>query len=104
MTDMVFHGRAHRGVFAAQEWVAGAFAGDRDGQAGQADGARALVGSVNFSPASLDRRRELAIEIDDAAAILLARRLAKRIEEKRNYAGQVKVTVIRETRCVEYAR
>ena len=32
-------------------------------------GARALVGSVNFSPASLDRRRELAIETDDAAVI-----------------------------------
>jgi phosphatidylserine/phosphatidylglycerophosphate/cardiolipin synthase-like enzyme len=34
-----------------------------------ADGARAMVGSVNFSPASLDRRRELAIETDDAAVI-----------------------------------
>jgi len=34
-----------------------------------ADSARALVGSVNFSPASLDRRRELAIETDDAAVI-----------------------------------
>ena len=34
-----------------------------------ADGARALVGSVNFSPASLDRRRELAIETDDSAVI-----------------------------------
>jgi phosphatidylserine/phosphatidylglycerophosphate/cardiolipin synthase-like enzyme len=34
-----------------------------------ADGARALVGSVNFSPASLDRRRELALETDDAAVI-----------------------------------
>ena len=34
-----------------------------------ADGARALLGSLNFSPASLDRRRELAIETDDAAAI-----------------------------------
>jgi cardiolipin synthase A/B len=34
-----------------------------------ADGARALVGSVNFSPASLDRRRELAIETDDAPAL-----------------------------------
>ena len=34
-----------------------------------ADGARALVGSVNFSPASLDRRRELAIETDDAPVI-----------------------------------
>ena len=29
----------------------------------------AMLGSVNFSPASLDRRRELAIEIDAAAAI-----------------------------------
>jgi cardiolipin synthase len=34
-----------------------------------ADGARAMLGSVNFSPASLDRRRELAIELDDAVAI-----------------------------------
>jgi phosphatidylserine/phosphatidylglycerophosphate/cardiolipin synthase-like enzyme len=34
-----------------------------------ADGARAMIGSVNFSPASLDRRRELAIETDDSAVI-----------------------------------
>jgi phosphatidylserine/phosphatidylglycerophosphate/cardiolipin synthase-like enzyme len=34
-----------------------------------ADGARVMVGSVNFSPASLDRRRELAIETDDAAVV-----------------------------------
>jgi cardiolipin synthase A/B len=34
-----------------------------------ADGARALAGSVNFTPASLDRRRELAIETDDAPVI-----------------------------------
>lgn len=34
-----------------------------------ADGARALLGSINFSPASLDRRRELAIETDDAPVI-----------------------------------
>ena len=34
-----------------------------------ADGERALLGSLNFSPASLDHRRELAIEADDAAAI-----------------------------------
>ena len=34
-----------------------------------ADGARALLGSVNFSPASLDRRRELAFETDDAGVI-----------------------------------
>jgi phosphatidylserine/phosphatidylglycerophosphate/cardiolipin synthase-like enzyme len=34
-----------------------------------AEGARALVGSVNFSPTSLHRRRELAIETDDAAVV-----------------------------------
>jgi len=34
-----------------------------------ADGARAMIGSLNFSPASLDRRRELAIETDDSAVI-----------------------------------
>ena len=42
--------------------------------------------------------------IDDAAAIQLARRISQRIEEKLDYPGQIKVTVIRETRCVEYAR
>jgi phosphatidylserine/phosphatidylglycerophosphate/cardiolipin synthase-like enzyme len=34
-----------------------------------ADGARAMLGSVNFSPASLDRRRELAIETDAAEVV-----------------------------------
>ncbi len=42
--------------------------------------------------------------IDDDAAIQLARRLAQRIEQKLDYPGQIKVTVIREARCVEYAR
>jgi len=43
-------------------------------------------------------------EIDDAAAIQLARRVSRKIEESLAYPGQIKVTVIRETRCVEYAR
>jgi phosphatidylserine/phosphatidylglycerophosphate/cardiolipin synthase-like enzyme len=30
-----------------------------------ADGARAIVGSVNLAPGSFDARRELAIEVDD---------------------------------------
>ncbi len=42
--------------------------------------------------------------IDDSAAIQLARRISKRVEEELDYPGQIKVTVIRETRCVEYAR
>lgn len=43
-------------------------------------------------------------EIDDDAAVKLAKDTAKRIEEEMEYPGQIKVTVIRETRAVDYAR
>ena len=42
--------------------------------------------------------------VDDAAAHKLARDAAKRIEEEMEYPGQIKVTVIRETRAVNYAK
>ncbi len=42
--------------------------------------------------------------IDDVGAAMLARDIVKKIEEKLVYPGQIKVTVIRETRSVEYAR
>ena len=42
--------------------------------------------------------------IDDLAASRLARDVVKKIEESLEYPGQIKVTVIRETRNVEYAR
>lgn len=42
--------------------------------------------------------------IDDLGATRLARDVAKRIEETLEYPGQIKVTVIRETRSVDYAR
>ena len=42
-------------------------------------------------------------KIDDNGALLLARDIVKKIEKEIQYTGQVKVTVIRETRCVEYA-
>jgi len=42
--------------------------------------------------------------IDDLASIHLARDVAKKIEESLQYPGQIKVTVIRETRVVDYAR
>jgi len=43
-------------------------------------------------------------EISDAAATVMARDLAKKIEEELQYPGQIKVMIIRESRAVEYAK
>ncbi|SIS37423.1 ribonuclease Y [Salimicrobium flavidum] len=43
-------------------------------------------------------------EIDDLEATKLARNIRGRIEDELNYPGHIKVTVIRETRSVEYAK
>ncbi len=53
--------------------------------------------------------RELRVIVDpdktdDTQSIILARNICKTIEDKLQYPGQIKVTVVRETRCVEYAR
>ncbi len=42
--------------------------------------------------------------IDDYATITLGKDIAKRIEGELEYPGQIKVTVIRETRAVDYAK
>jgi len=44
------------------------------------------------------------LEIDDLSAAVLARAMAKKIEEELEYPGQIKVTVLRETRAIEYAK
>jgi ribonucrease Y len=43
-------------------------------------------------------------DIDDVASSRLARDVVKKIEEQLQYPGQIKVTVVRETRAVDYAR
>jgi ribonuclease Y len=43
-------------------------------------------------------------EIDDLGSMRLARDIVKKIEEGVAYPGQIKVTVLRETRAIDYAR
>ncbi len=43
-------------------------------------------------------------QVDDVTATRLAREVVKKIEASLTYPGQIKVTVIRETRAVEYAK
>ena len=43
-------------------------------------------------------------EIDDDEATLLSRDIAREIEESLEYPGQIKITVIRESRATEYAK
>ncbi len=43
-------------------------------------------------------------QVDDRAAHGLAKQMAERIQSEMEYPGQIRVTVIREKRAVEYAQ
>ncbi|MBU1518880.1 MAG: ribonuclease Y [Planctomycetes bacterium] len=45
-----------------------------------------------------------AQNIDDDIATKMARDIAKKIEDELTYPGEIKVTLLREVRCIEYAR
>jgi ribonuclease Y len=45
-----------------------------------------------------------ANQINDDSAMKVARDIAKKIEEEMTYPGEIKVTLLREVRCIEYAR
>lgn len=43
-------------------------------------------------------------EVSDAESALLAREISRKIEESLTYPGQIRVTVVRETRAIDYAK
>ena len=43
-------------------------------------------------------------DVTDEQAYALARSLSRKIESELQYPGQIRVTVMRETRCVEFAK
>jgi ribonuclease Y len=58
---------------------------------------------------ALQAGREIRIMVEsekvtDEQAVWLSRDIARRIESELEYPGQIKVTVIRETRAVDYAK
>jgi ribonuclease Y len=69
--------------------------------------ARSFKG-VNKSYA-IQAGRELRIivesdKVDDLESTMICREIVKKIEKDLTYPGQIKVTVIRETRATEYAK
>ena len=45
-----------------------------------------------------------AEKVDDEAAMKIARDIAKKVEDEMTYPGEIQVTLLREVRCVEYAK
>jgi len=45
-----------------------------------------------------------AEEVDDESAMKVARDIAKKVEDEMTYPGEIQITLLREVRCVEYAK
>jgi len=45
-----------------------------------------------------------AEDVDDESAMKIARDIAKKVEEEMTYPGEIQVTLLREVRCIEYAK
>lgn len=45
-----------------------------------------------------------ANQVDDESAMKVARDIAKKVEDEMTYPGEIQITLLREVRCIEYAR
>jgi len=45
-----------------------------------------------------------AEEVDDDSAMKIARDIAGKVENEMTYPGEIQVTLLREVRCIEYAK
>ena len=45
-----------------------------------------------------------AEQVDDSAAMKIAREIANKVEQEMTYPGEIQVTLLREVRCIEYAK
>jgi len=69
-----------------------------------ADGFRGVEKSFAIQAGRELRLIVIPEEVDDAGLTLLARDVAKKIEDEVEYPGQIKINLIRETRAIEYAK
>jgi ribonuclease Y len=67
-------------------------------------GFQGVEGSFAIQPGREIRVIVDAQKINDDSAVKTARDIAKKIEEEMTYPGEIKVTLLREVRCIEYAR
>ena len=71
---------------------------------GQLDRTHKTVLSVRKTRTSGKGHRDHAAHVSDADMVLMARDIAKKIEDEMEYPGQIKVNIIRESRATEYAK
>ena len=66
-----------------------------------------LIGAFNYPGRYSYKENQILVSpenVNDDSADQMARDIAKKIEDDLTYPGQIKVTLIRESRSIEYAR
>ena len=85
------------------------------GESGELHQASGAAGTITGSYPGVDKAyaiqagREVRVmvrpeQVSEDQMVILARDLAKKIEEEMEYPGQIKVHVLRETKVIEYAK